>query len=148
MVVFLRKASLTQQPSTFLIATLPFFAREQANAEEDQTFLIDQITLIFKMKQCWFRHGSSFQKKKGITKKVKKWPPLQVQTTFRKQCHVSFLELELCLQEKVPASRLEPKISQWKPETLPLSYPEALKDTGNFEVNCKASIGTVSQTWS
>ena len=53
-VVFMKKASLNQQPSTFLIATLPFFAGEQATVphmkEEGKTFLMNPIALIVKIK--------------------------------------------------------------------------------------------------
>ena len=58
-VIFLSKASLTKQPSTFLVATLLFFAGEQPTVphmkEEDKTSLMNPITLISKMKQCSFQ---------------------------------------------------------------------------------------------
>ena len=53
-VVLLSKASLTQQPSTFLVATLLFFAVEQPTVphmkEEVKTSVMNTITLISEMK--------------------------------------------------------------------------------------------------
>ena len=63
-VVFLCKASLNKQPSTFLIATYPFFVGKQATVphmkEDDKTFHMNPIDLISKIKQPCFQNKHTF----------------------------------------------------------------------------------------
>ena len=58
-VVFLSKASLNTQQSTFLIATNPFLVREKATVphmkEDDITFHMNPIALTSRIKQCCFQ---------------------------------------------------------------------------------------------
>ena len=63
-VVFLSKASLNTQQSTFLIATNPFLVGEKATIshmkENEKTLHMNPISLISKIKQCYFQTKLTF----------------------------------------------------------------------------------------